>query len=141
MSPSRALESPVFLFYLALAVGLLVVGGVVLAVLRWGLRKHVGHAWSAYCGWLLMVPLLLLVFFLGREAGIVFVPLVALYGSYEFARATGLCRDGVITGAVYLGIGAMGVVCLLTDPADGRPGWYGLFMALPVFVVAGILVI
>lgn len=139
MSPGKALESPVFLFYLALAAGLLVVGGVVLAALTWGLRKKVGHAWSAYRGWLLMVPVLLLVFFLGREAAITLVTLVGLLGFGEFARATGLSRDAAVTGAVYLGIGATGLACGVPDPADGRPGWYGLFMALPVFVVAVIL--
>src|SRR5947209_11512541 len=127
MSPSRALQSPVFLFYLALAAGLLVVAGVVLAVLKWGLRKDVGHAGAAYGGWLLMVPLLLLVFFLGREAGIIFVTLVAVLGFEEFARASGLHHDRILSGAVDLGIGGTGVVCLLTDPTDGTPGWYGLF--------------
>src|SRR5207247_2879575 len=116
MSPTRALQSPVFLFYLALAASLLVLAGVVLAVLKWGFRKNVGHAWAAYCGWLFMVPLLLLVFFLGREAGILFVTLVAIFGFHEFAGATGLDLDGLITGAVDLGISATGVVCLLTDP-------------------------
>src|SRR5207247_6339331 len=141
MSPTRALQSPVFLFYLALAASLLVLAGVVLAVLKWGLRKNVSHAWTAYCGWLFMVPVLLFVFFLGREAGIVFLTLVAIFGFREFARATRLSRDGIITAAVYLGISAAGVVCLITDPTDGQPGWYGLFMALPVFVIAAILVI
>jgi phosphatidate cytidylyltransferase len=141
MSPTMALQSPVFLFYAALAAGLLVSGGVVLAMLKWGLRKNVGHAWTAYSGWLFMVPLLLLVYFLGREACIVFLTLVALFGFQEFARATGLGRDWIMTGAVHLGIGATCVVCLLTDPTDGIQGWYGLFMALPVFVIALLLVI
>src|SRR5207247_8046207 len=101
MSPTRALQSPVFLFYLALAASLLAVAGVVLAVLKWGLRKNVGHAWRAYGGWLFMVPLLLLVFFLGREAGIVFVTLVAIFGFREFARATEVNGDAIVTGAVY----------------------------------------
>src|SRR3954463_16031844 len=109
MSPAAALQSPVFLFYSALAAGLLVWAGVVLAVLKWGLRKDVGHAWAAYRGWLFLVPLLLLVFFLGREAGVVFLTLVATLGFQEFARATGLYHDRVITGAVHLGIGAAGV--------------------------------
>jgi len=141
MSPTTALQSPVFLFYLALAVGLLVVAGVILAALKWGLRKNVGHAWTAYCAWLFMVPLLLLVFFLGREAAIVFLTLVAIFGFKEFARVSGLYEDWIITGAVYLGISATGIVSLMADPADGQPGWYGLFMALPVFVIAAILVI
>src|SRR5437867_7490977 len=121
MSPTRALQSPAFLFFLALAAGLLVVGGVVLAVLKWGLRKSVGHAWAAYGGWLFMVPVPLLVYFLGREACIAFVTLVAIVGFHEFARATGLSRDGILTGAVYGGIGATGVVCVMTDPTDRTP--------------------
>lgn len=67
MSPILASQSPVFLFYLALASGLLIAGGLILSVLRWGLRANVGHAWKAYCGWLFVVPLLILVFFLGAK--------------------------------------------------------------------------
>jgi phosphatidate cytidylyltransferase len=88
-----------------------------------------------------MVPLLLLCFFLGREVVIIVASLVAVLACREFALATGLAGDRIMTGAVYLGIGATGVVSLINDPRDGTPGWYGLFMALPVFVVAAILVI
>lgn len=141
MSPTLALQSPVFLFYLALAVGLLVAGGAILAVLNFVLRCNVGHAWTAYCGWLIMVPLLLLGFYLGREAAIVFLTAFAILGFQEFARATDLRHDGLFTGTVHLGIIATGVVCLMTNPTDGTPGWYGLFMAMPIFVIAAILVI
>jgi phosphatidate cytidylyltransferase len=141
MSPNLALQSPVFLFYLTLAAGLLILGGVILAVLKWGLRTNVGHAWKAYCGWLFMVPLLILGFFLGREAAIGFLTVVAIFGFREFARATELCKDRIITGTVCLGIIATGVVCWMSNPADGTPGWYGLFMALPIFVIAAILAI
>src|SRR5438093_4819562 len=141
MSPTLALQSPSFLFYAALTISLLFVAGVVLAVLKWTLGKNVGHAWKAYCGWLFMVPLLILGFFLGRETAIVFLTVVAIFGFREFARATELYNDRVITGTVYLGIIATGVVCWMSNPSDGKPGWYGLFMALPVFVIAAILVI
>src|SRR5439155_11654133 len=141
MSPSLALESAVFLFYTALAAGLLVFAGAVLAVLKWRRRKDVDRAWAAYGGWLLLVPILLLVFFLGREACIVLVTLVAVFGFQEFARASGLHEDRIMTATVDLGIGAVGVACLVPDPASGRPGWYDLFMALPVFVTAVILAI
>jgi phosphatidate cytidylyltransferase len=141
MSPTAAYQSPVFLFYLGLAASLLIVGGSVLAMLKWVLRKNVGNAWTAYCGWLLVVPILLLVFFLGREAAIVFVTFVAILAFQEFARATALNHDRVLTGAVYLGICAMGVACLISDPSSGKPGWYGLFMAMPVFVSAALLAI
>jgi phosphatidate cytidylyltransferase len=136
-----ALQSPVFLFYAALAIGLLGVAGAVLAVLKWGWRNKVGHAWKAYCGWLMLVPLLLLCFFLGRVSVIVFLTVVALLAFKEFARATELRHDRVICGATYLGITTAGLVCLMTDPTAGTPGWYGLFMALPVFVTAAILAI
>src|SRR5437667_10106061 len=111
MSPILARQSPVFLFYLALAAGLLIGGGVILGVLKWGLRANVGHAWKAYCGWLFMVPLLILGFFLGREAATVLLTLVAIFAFQEFARATELDNDLIISGAVYLGIIATGVVC------------------------------
>lgn len=141
MSPSKALQSPVFLFYLVLVLSLLLFAGAVLAVLKWGLRKNVGHAWDAYRGWLFIVPVLLLVYFLGREAAVVFVATVSVVCFHEFARAAGLEADRVVTGAVDVGIVALGITCLFNDPADGRPGWYDLFMTIPVFVVAVIVAI
>ena len=90
MSPTMAMQSPVFLMYAALVVGLLMTAGASLAALKWGFRINVGHAWTAFCGWLLMVPVLLLSYFLGREATIVFLTIVAILGFREFARATEL---------------------------------------------------
>ena len=141
MSPSTALTDPVFRFYLAFACLLLIGAGGVLAVLRHRFGKDVEHAWRAYLAWLIMVPLLLGVIFLGRAATIVFFTAVALFGFKEFARATGLYQDWFMTGAVYLGIIAAGVLSLMNDPGQGVPGWYGLYMALPVFVIAAILTI
>jgi phosphatidate cytidylyltransferase len=141
MSPRAALASPVFLFYLIVAASLLAGAGALLAVLRWGLGKNVDKAWDAFCGWLIMAPLAFFVIFLGREATIGFFTLVAVFGFKEFARATGLYRDWWMTGTVYLGIIAVGVISLVSDPFYDRPGWYGMFMALPVFAVATILVI
>lgn len=136
MSPGLALQSPVFLFYFTLAAGLLIFAAVILAVLKWGWRRNVGHAWSAYLGWLLIVPVLLLVFFLGRVAVIVFLTLVAIAGFREFARAAGLHRDQIASRTIYVAIIATGAVCLVPDPTNGKPGWYDLFMALPIIVIA-----
>jgi phosphatidate cytidylyltransferase len=141
MTPSAALHSPVFQFYAAVAIGILVVAGLLLAMLRWGLHKNVDHAWKSYCGWLVMVPLLLLVLFLGRIPSIVFFTAVGIFGFKEFARATGLYRDWYMTGAVYLAMIATGCMCLPSDPDQGTSGWYGMFMAWPVFAIAGILLI
>src|SRR5437588_3052233 len=124
MSPRAALDSPVALFYIALACGLLLASGVVLAVLRWGLGKRVDAAWQSYRGWLVMVPLTGVALFLGRETAIAFFTAVALLGFQEFARATGLYKDPYLTGGVHLGILAAGVVALVPDPARPAPGWY-----------------
>jgi phosphatidate cytidylyltransferase len=141
MTPRAALESDAFRLYVAVALAILVVAGILLAVLKWARRRDVSHAWRAYRGWLLMVPLLLLCVFLGRAATITALTILAIFSFKEYARATGLYADWGMTGAVYLGIAFVGIICLVPDPADGRPGWYGLFMAAPVFVIAGILMI
>jgi phosphatidate cytidylyltransferase len=142
MSPHAAIESPVFLFYLAVAVGLLIVAGVVLLLLRRRLGSAAEHAWRAYLGWLILVPLGMGAIFLGREATIVFLTIIAVFGFKEFARATGLYADWWMTGCVYLGIIATGLASLVPDPnQEQRLGWYGLFMTMPVYAVAGILII
>ena len=141
MSPQTALASDIFRLYMAVAVGLLLGAGTVLAVLRWGLHKEVNHAWQSYRGWLIMVPVILLTLFLGRLVTIVFLTILALWGFSEYARATGLYRDWVMTGAVYAGILAVGGTVLVPDPTTGVPGWYGLFIALPVYIIALLLAI
>ncbi|MFL5242968.1 MAG: phosphatidate cytidylyltransferase [Gemmataceae bacterium] len=141
MSPQAARESSIFWFYVGLALALLILAGVVLAVLKWGFRKDVEHAWRSYRGWLILAPAAFGCIFLGRVTAIVSVTVVAISGFREFGRATGLYRDWMMTGAVYVGVLAAGTVSIIRDPADGNPGWYGLFMALPVFVIAMILIV
>jgi phosphatidate cytidylyltransferase len=141
MSPAAALASPVFLFYFAVAAGLLIFAGIAIPLLRRRLGDRAAHAWQAYLGWLILAPLGLGAIFLGRETTIVFLTVIAIFGFKEFARATGLYADWYMTGAVYLGIIATGVTCLVTHPDLTGPGWYGLFIVLPVYVVAGLFVI
>ena len=143
MSPHAALDSDVFRAYCFLVVGLLVVAGLVLAVLKWGLRKDVTPLWATYRSWLMMAPLALGCIFAGRVVVIVFFCIVAGLGFKEFARATGLYRDWWLTGAGYLGIIAVGITSLMRQPQSQEPGegWYGLFIVLPVYVVAVIVLI
>jgi phosphatidate cytidylyltransferase len=131
--------SPVIQVYLTIAGSVLVFAGLAIAVLKWGLKKNVDHAWHAYRGWLLMIPLVIGAVLLGRIATIVFFGLIAIVGFTEFARATGLYRDWLITGLVYLGIAGVTTVTIIPPPGETLVGWYGMFMALPVYVVAGIL--
>ena len=141
MSPQTALASDIFRFYVTVAAGLLIGAGTVLTVLRWGWRKEVNHAWQSYRGWLIMVPVILLAIFLGRGVTIVSFTILALWGFSEYARATGLYRDWVMTGAVHIGIMAVGATALVPDPTTGVSGWYGLFIALPVYIIALLLAI
>ena len=136
-----ALQNPIFRGYLFVLVGLLVVAGLLLAVFRYVFRRNVTHAWNAYRGWLIIIPLVFTALFFGRVTTIVFFTLLAIGGFTEFARATGLYRDWGMTGVVLLGIIAVGVVSILDDPETHIHGWYGMLMALPVYVVSAILMI
>ena len=129
MTPKDALASDIFRIYTSLLLGLLILAGAILAWLRWGLHKDVEHAWKAYRGWLVMIPAVLGCLFLGRLATIGLFTLLSLAGFKEYARATGLNRDWLMTGAVYLAIFAVGTLSAIDDPTYGTRGWYGLFIA------------
>ena len=138
MTPHAALHSGIFLRYLAGVATLLLFAGVVLAGLTWIARKDVRSIWRTYASWLVMAPLVFLCLFAGRGTMIVLVMALSLLGFKEFARATGLYRDWPMTIACYLGIVAVAVTSYVKQPQGEEPGtgWYGLFIALPVFAVA-----
>ena len=143
MSPSHALHDPIFLAYLRIIFVSLLVGGMVLGVLHWGFRKDLGSIWSTYRSWLVMAPIGLAAVFLGRAPAIIGTTLLAIFGFKEFARASGLYRDWWMTGAVYAGIVTVGAASLMSQPqgVETGPGWYGLFVAVPVYAIALILVV
>lgn len=141
MSPNVALTNNVFLTYLCILLGLLAVAGATIGILGLFLKKDVSHAWKSYCSWLIMIPLVLVCVFLGRYATIFFFTLLAIFGFKEYARATGLYRDWYMTGVVYLGILGVGVFSAMYDPRLENPGWYGMFIVWPVYVIAVILLI
>lgn len=132
---------PIFATY-ALCIGaILGVAGVVLIVLGPVLKKDVSGIWRTYRGWLVMIPAVLGALWLGRVATVVGIAVLSIAGFKEFARATGLYRDWWYTITVYLGIAALMAVMLVSDPNTGVHGWYGMFMAMPVFVIALLLTI
>lgn len=143
MSPSRALDDPIFTAYLRIIFISLLGGGIVLAIIHWGFRKQLGSIWSTYRSWLVMAPIGLAAVFAGRAPAIIGVTLLAIFGFKEFARASGLYRDWWMTGAVYAGIVTVGLASLISQPHYEEPGsgWYGLFVAVPVFAIALILVV
>jgi len=96
-----------------------------------------------YWSWLIIAGIGLLVVFAGRIPTIAGVTLLGVYAFKEFARASGLYRDWWMTGAVYAGIITVGIASLVSHPRGEEPGtgWYGFFVAVPVFAIALILVI
>ena len=143
MSPQRALSDPIFIAYLWIIFVSLLGGGIVLGLLHWGLKKNLGSIWSTYRSWLVIAPLGLAAVFAGRVPTIIGITLLAIFGFKEFARASGLYRDWWMTGAVYGGIVAVGIASLISHPRgeEQGPGWYGFFVAVPVFAIALILLV
>ncbi len=141
MTPSAALHDRVFLTYLGLAVAALALaaGGITLAQRKLG--RDTSHAWGAYRGWLVMIPIIFVSIFAGREWVIVFFTMLSALGFKEFARASGLYRDWWMTGVVYALIVVVGVLCLVQDPREHVPGWYGLFAVAPTYAFAAILAV
>lgn len=140
MSINMALHSNVFLTYVAIIGGLLAFAGITLGAMTL-LGKHVSSIWKTYRGWLIMVPVVVAVIFLGRTATIVGVAMLALFGFKEFARATGLYDDWWLTGLVYVGILMLAAAAWIPDPRLGANGWYGMFMAMPVYIVGALLLV
>jgi len=141
MTPWAALHDRVFLTYLGIAAMALALaaGAITLAQRKFG--RDVSHAWRSFNGWLVMIPIVLVSIFAGREWIIIFFTLLSALGFKEFARASGLYRDRWLTGVVYALIVAVGALCLVHDPRQHVPGWYGLFAVMPAYAFAVILAV
>ena len=113
MDPSTALHDPVFRAYVGIVLSLLLGAGMVLALLQFVFRVQLGGVWQTYRSWLWMAPLAALAIFAGRVPFMIGVTAVALFAFREFARVSGLARDRWMSGAVCLGIIAVGVAALL----------------------------
>ncbi|WP_406694173.1 phosphatidate cytidylyltransferase [Singulisphaera sp. Ch08] len=83
---------------------------------------------SRYFSWLIMVPLIVLPVLLGAAPTIFAVALLSLLCYREFARATGLFREKLMSLAVVLGI-----VAVTFAVADH---WYSFFVALTPITLA-----
>ena len=144
MSPRQALNDPIFLAYVRVVAVTLAGAGAILALLQFVLKKQLGAIWQTYRGWLVMAPLALAVIFAGRVPFIIGVTLLAIFGIKEFARASGLVsrlvddRRGLRRAS-----SPSASPQPLPQPQGEEPGtgWYGFFVAVPVFAIALILLI
>ena len=143
MRPEAAFHDPIFQTYVWIVLAVLVAGGATLGLVQLLVRKQIASIWQTYRAWLIMAPLALSAIFAGRIPFIVGVTLLAIFGFKEFARASGLYRDWWMTGAVYAGIVTVGIASLMPHPhgLEQGTGWYGFFVAVPVFAIALILLI
>src|SRR5215472_1181256 len=143
MSPQIALHDPVFRAYFIIVLISLAVGGAILGFLRFALKKETASMFRTYWSWIAMAGIGLIIVFLGRIPTIIGVTLLAIYAFKEFARASGLYRDWWMTAAVYAGIVTVGMASLVSHPRgeEAGTGWYGFFVAVPVFAIALILLI
>lgn len=114
---------------------LLLLYGIVLSALRLVREdsESVQHAWTAYRSWLVMAPLILLAVGMGRTVFIAAIGLVSILCIKEFARATGLYEDWGFMAVAYASVIAYGGASWIE--------WYGLFMAMPVYVLAVVFMI
>jgi predicted CDP-diglyceride synthetase/phosphatidate cytidylyltransferase len=129
MNFTGIIKDPIFLSYTISAVVLLVAaGGTLLLLQRRG--RRVDDFLRVFWTWVVMVAIIILAILLGKEVFALVVALVALFACKEFARATGLYDDWIFTGFVYLAIVAVNFVALQLG--------YDIFMASPIYVVAGL---
>jgi len=135
------MTNEVYLRYLTIIGSVLLGAGAILAFLTLVLRRNVSTIWATYRGWLLMAPVVLLAIGLGREATIAGVTLLSLVGFREFARATRFNEERVMNAVVMAGIVTLGALTLVNQPRTGEAGWYGLYMAAPVYFVAALLLV
>lgn len=140
MDLAAAWQDPIYRNYTFILLGLLLGVGLLLGILRL-CGKQMDSVWRTYTSWLIMAPAAVLVIGLGRVPTLIFFVLAGMLTFKEFARTTGLYRDWWMTGGVYLGIIALGGAAWMNDPNTGKPGWYGLYMAMPVYVLAALLLI
>jgi phosphatidate cytidylyltransferase len=86
------------------------------------------HLWKRYLSRLVMVPVVVLPVLLGAARTIVGLTILSLLCYREFARATGLFREKLMSLLVVLGI--LALACAVADR------WYALFVALtPMSIV------
>jgi phosphatidate cytidylyltransferase len=133
---SHAFDNPVVAGLTIGVVGILAVAPVAMYVLRRAGRiddVRNDELCKRYRSWLVLAPIMLLPVLLGAAYTIVAVGLLSLLCYREFARATGLFRERVISLLVVVGIVLVTLAVL--------DNWYNLFVALPPLTICVIAVV
>lgn len=127
----HAIDDPRVVFLLIVIGGLFAAAAVVIGglagtgVIKGDLRKEIVQRTLA---WGVIAPILIVPILLGAAWVMLLVTIMALLCYREFARATGLFREKLMSALVVLGILAVNFAAF--------DHWYGLFVALPPLTIA-----
>ncbi|MGA1824328.1 MAG: phosphatidate cytidylyltransferase [bacterium] len=107
---------------------------VLLWTLIWKIKgKSVKSIWVKYLAWFAIIPPLIIPLVFSRIAFQIVTVILSMGCFREYSNATGLWKDKKLTYACYLSI-----ACIYFPVFDK---WYGLFQAMPIYVIAFLLVI
>ncbi len=124
-----------FRFFSGLILALLVMVTLILAVLKLFPKKKELSAqiWKSFKAWFVMAPIALLAVGMHQQVLVAALFFLSVFAIKEFARATGLYDDWGFVTVIYGG--------LLILYASIWVSWYGLFVAVPVYIISFILMI
>ena len=124
---------PVTLWILVAIGAALLLAPLVFVALQSRLSRELSNdLWMRYKSWLILTPLMIAPLVAGRLFAILGVGVLAALCYREFARATGLFRERLVSGLV-----ALGLVLITFAIADH---WYGFFLALQSLIVSAIVI-
>lgn len=116
--------------------------GAASAALRKSRPALARELWLRYLAWVVIAAIVLGALGLGRAAWVALVGVLSLAAFREFAQAVGLWIDRAFQAVAYLSI-VLIALCAWWPYADSspEPGWYGLFMAMPVYAILAVLAV
>ena len=135
-----AIDSAIYRQFFAIVASVLGVGGATLLALKRCVKSDLSSVFATYRSWLMMAPLVFLAILCGREVTIFSSLVLSVLAFREYSLATKLCPDRWITGLVTAAIGVQTIFTLMPDPSLASPGWYGMFIVMPVYVIGALVV-
>jgi phosphatidate cytidylyltransferase len=122
-------------FFSSLIISLLVLVSLLLCILKLFPKKKElsSQIWKSFKAWFIMAPIALSVVGMHQKVLVVALLLLSIFAIKEFSRATGLYEDWGFIIVIYIGV----VILYFSIWVS----WYGLFVAMPVYIISVILMI
>jgi phosphatidate cytidylyltransferase len=118
-----------------LIASLLIGASVILSVIKCvpGKQAFARSFWKSFQPWFIMAPLLLVVIGMPQKILVIALFLLSVFSVKEFSLATGLYKDWGFISVIYLGLAMLYFSIWVS--------WYGLFVAMPVYIISVIFII